>query len=132
MLKDFDVWVRFQLLHQRFLYRAAGCVGRVHDTAVRMAAFTGEVQFSGIVIVPGERHALFEQPLDGTAAMLHHEAHRVILAQSRAGDMGVADVVGRGIFLAQHGGDATLCPCAGSIEELLLGEQRNLLGFGES
>ena len=78
---------------------------------------------SSVAAVAGEGHALLDQPLDRPAAALDHEAHRVVVAQARPGDVGVADVVLEGVGAVQHGGDAALGPAEAPVQELVLGDE---------
>ena len=132
MLQHLDVGMRFQLLNQRFLHRATGGVGGVYDATMRMPALTGEMQLSSVLVVMRERHTLFEQPLHSGATVPNDKTHGSIVTQPSASDMGVTNVVRRRIIVAEHGGNTALRPGTGGIEELLLGDQRNFLGFGES
>ena len=95
MLQYLHVRMRLELLHECFLHGATGRVGRMYDAAMRMPAFTGEMQLGSIVIFPGERHALGKQPLDGAATVLNHEPHGIIVAQTDASNVGIGNVVGR-------------------------------------
>jgi hypothetical protein len=96
------------------------------DPAVAVAPFAGEVQLLGVVAVAGERDPLGDQPFHRLPAALDHEAHRVVVAEARPGDVGVADVVCKGVGLVQDRGDPALGPAGGPVEELVLGHQGHL------
>ena len=80
MLQHLDVRVRFQLLHQCFLHRAPGRIGGMHNPAVRMPAFAGEMQLGGVVVVARKWHTLRDQPFHGGATVLDHESDRLVFA----------------------------------------------------
>ena len=102
------------------------------DPAVAVAALPGEVQLVLVVVVAGEGHPLGDQPFDRSAPALDHEADRVVVAQARAGDVGVADVVLEGIGAVQDGRDPALGPARGAVQELVLGHEGDLVaGLGE-
>ena len=118
----------FTLPDEGLLHRAAGGIGGVDDAPMAVAALAGEVQLVLVVVVAGEGHALGDQPFDRLAAALDHEAHRVVVAQARPGDVGVADVVFERVRAVQDGGDAPLGPARGPVQELVLGHQGHLAG----
>ncbi len=84
-----------------------------------------------VVVVAGEGDSLLDQPFDRVAPALDHEAHRVVVAQARAGDVGVADVVFERVGAVQHGRDAALRPARGPVEQLMLRDQGYLLPVGQ-
>jgi hypothetical protein len=108
-----DVRVRAGQRHQRGLDRTAGGIGGVHDAAVRVATFAGQVQARAaveLVLVARELDSLVEQPLDACRTALDGEAHGILVAQAGAGDQGVGDVVLKRILGVKHGGYAALRP----------------------
>ena len=131
-LEDLDVGVALDLLDEGALHGVARGVGRVDDAAVAVAALPVQVQFLGPAVLAGERHPLVHEPLDGVAPALDHEAHRVVVAQSPAGHVGVADVVLHGVGAVEHGGDAALGVGGGAFEEFVLGDEGHLAVGGEA
>ena len=93
MLQHRDVRMGLDLGFQRGLHGMAGGVGGMDDAAVAVAAFAGEVIADVAGCVPGERHALADQPFDGLASVLDHVAGDLGVAQAGAGDLGVVDVI---------------------------------------
>ena len=121
-----DVGMRFGRAQERFLHRPAGRVVDVHDAAVRMAAFAGEVEVAALAV---ERHAQFDQAIDRVRGALDHEFHRLAPVEARARDHGVANVVLEGVARVEHRGDAALRPRRAAAGERALGEHGHLPGF---
>lgn len=136
MLQQFDVGALAGLLEQGLEDGGASSIGGVDDAAMAVATFAGQVELESAVIaarvfVAGERHALVDQPLDGFAAMLDGEAHRVFVAQAAAGVKGVFDVGLHGIGVVQHGCDTALGPESRAIGQVALAQDRNAQVAGE-
>ena len=125
MLEHGDVRMRLDLGFQGGLDGMAGRVGGMDDAAMAVTAFPGQVvpDFAGLVA--GERHALADEPFDGFTAVFDHQPVDVRIAQPRAGDLGVADMVFRGIVFRQHRGDPPLGPVGCSVQQFALGNDPN-------
>ncbi len=109
--------------------RARG-VGGMDDAPVAMAAFTCQVKFEACVdhavgLIPGKRHALLDQPLDGFAAVLHGKANSVFVAQATAGIEGVLHVGLNRIGAVQYGRYAPLGPVGRTAGQVTLAQHRN-------
>jgi len=78
------------LLDERALDGRARRVGGVDDAAMAVAALAREVELVAADAFAREAHAVAHQPLDRPPAALDHEAHRVVVAKARAGNVGVA------------------------------------------
>ncbi len=125
-----DVGVAADALCERGLHRASGGVGSVHDAPFAVAAFAGEVVAGGFAVV-GEGHALGCQPVDHFPALADHEAGDVFVAEAGAGDQGVADMGLHRVVAVEHGCNAALCPGAGAVQELALGQDGDMLVLRE-
>ena len=110
---------------QRFLHGRAGGVGGVHDAAVAVAAFPGQVQLTPL---GRKRHAQFLQPGDGGGCVFHGELRGLQVAQSGAGHQGVVHMGGVAVAFGQHRGDATLGPVAGAVGDAAFGDHRHAMG----
>lgn len=100
--------------------RARGVAARVGDTAPVVAALTGEFQ----VAVGGrvELRPRRDEPPYGVGALGDQDAHRLLVAQARAGDQGVVEVLLGGVALAEGRGDAALRPAGRAVVEARLGD----------
>ena len=123
-----DIGVFLRCLEQRGLHRPAGRIVHMDDPAMRMPAFTGEVQ---VILFAVERDPQFAQAVDRGGGALDHEFDRFAVVEPRAGNHRVANVVVEGIARIEHRGDAALRPCGGATVEPALGEDQDLLGFGQ-
>ena len=95
-----------------------------------VAAFAGQVEleaavFPGVLIIAGKGHALFDQPVDGFAAVLDGEAHRILAAQTTAGIEGVFDVGFDRVGIVQYGGDTALGPVGGAVVQCAFAQHGN-------
>src|SRR3546814_6539492 len=72
---------------QRGLDGATGGIGGMHDAAMAVTAFTRQMQVRAarFAFFLGERHALFEQPVDAIRAAFDGEAHGVLATQAEIG-----------------------------------------------
>ncbi len=116
---------------QRGLHRVPGGIGGVDYAAVAVATLAGEVIAHVAGLVAGERNALPDKPVDGLASALDHVAGDFGVAQSRAGDHGVADVVLGRVVLGEHRGNAALGPVGGAVQEFALGDDADFLAVGQ-
>ena len=89
------------------------------DAPVAVAAFARQVQFAGFL---REGHAQFLQPGNGGGRVFHGELRGFQVAQAGAGDQGVLHVRRDAVALAEHCGDAALCPVARAVAERALGD----------
>jgi len=103
-IEHVDIRMALHLLHQGFLDRAPGGVGRMDDAPVAMAAFAREVKLVLVVVVPCEWHSLCHEPFHRAPAPLDHEAHRLGVAEPGPGNQGVADVVFHRVGAVEDGG----------------------------
>lgn len=70
----------------------------------------------------GERDSLFHQPFDTGAAVLHHMADHIAVAQPRTGIQRIGDVGLDAVFVIEDGGDTTLGPEGGTLAQLALAD----------
>ena len=137
-LEDLDVRVPLHLLDEGALHGVAGRVRSVDDAPVAVPALAVQVQFLRATRLARERHALRHEPVDGVAAALDHEAHRVVVAQAGTGHVRVAGMVLERVGAVEHGRDAALGIGRGPFEELMLGDEsdaargRQAQGGGQS
>ena len=114
-------------LDERPLDLGAGRVAaRVHDARERVAAFAGEQQFGAVGRRLGVEVRAEQRQLAHTVGTLGHEdAHRVGVAETRAGGQRVDEVqigrVGRG----QRGGHAALRVARRGVRQLTLGQHEH-------
>ena len=111
---------------ERDLHRMPGCIGRVNDAALAVAAFAGQVEAEFGLLVAGERHALRDQPFNGLAAMRHDEAGRGLVAQSGAGDQRVLHVLVMAVMRVEHGRNTALRPVTGAVTQRAFGDHDHL------
>ena len=93
----------------------ASCIGRVNNPALAMAAFTCQMKSKFGFDVACKWHALFYQPVDCRTAVFYDVASRSLITQTCASDQRIGDVLIKTILRIEYGGDATLCPVAGTI-----------------
>lgn len=93
---------------------------RVRDTAPVVAALAGELDLTGLGGV--EVRAGGDQPAYGVGTLGDQGADRVLVAQARARDQGVVQMLLRGVAVAQRGGDAALRPARGAVVQAGLGD----------
>jgi hypothetical protein len=109
--------------------RGGACgVGGVHDAAVGVAAFAGQVQ---LAVLGGEGHAQLLQPGDRGGRVLDRELGGLQVAQAGARDQGVVHVGGVAVALGQHGRDAALGPVARAVGNAALGHHGHAVRRGE-
>jgi hypothetical protein len=102
-----DVGMGFGRGDQRLLHGPAGCIVDVDDAAMRMAAFTRQVQGASLGI---EGHADLFEPADCLGGVFDHELDRFTPVKARAGHHRIAHVIIEGVALIEHGGDPALSP----------------------
>ena len=124
---QFDIGALAGLLQQGVEDRGARGIGGVDDAPMAMAALAGEVELETAVlalllVVTGEGHALFDQPLDGLAAVLDGEAYGILAAQAATGVEGVGDMGFDGVGVIQHGRHAALGPVGGAVGQVALAQ----------
>ena len=100
----------------------------MHDAAMRMPAFAGQVE---IALGAVEGDAQFAQPVDRGRRALDHEFDRLAIVEPRARDHGVANMVVERVARVEHGGDPALRPGGGSAVEPALRQHQHLLRFGQ-
>ncbi|MNJ67511.1 hypothetical protein D3C77_636910 [compost metagenome] len=83
------------------------------------------------MLIAGEGHALFDQPLDRFAAVLDGKAHGVFMAQAAAGIEGVLDMRLHGIGIVQHRRDPALGPEGRAVGQVALAEHGDSQVAGE-
>ena len=101
--------------------RAGGVAARVRDPAAVVAALAGQHQLA----VGGSRSKLGagrDQPPYGVGALGDQDPYGLLVAQARAGDQGVVQVLLGGVALAEGRGDAALGPAGGAVVEAGLGD----------
>lgn len=101
-------------------FRARGVAAGVGDAAAVVAALAGEGEaaLGGLVEVRAGR----DEAAHGVRALGDQEADRLPVAQARAGDQGVVQVLLGGVALAEGRGDAALGPAGGAVVEAGLGD----------
>ena len=115
--------------------RHSGGVGGVDDAPVAVAALAGQVIGQGIglgALQAGKVHPLVDQPADRLRAVFHRVAHRVIMAQAAAGQVGVAHMALQGVVAVEHRGHAALGVVSACMGEFTLGQQRRLHAVGQA
>ena len=111
-LNDLDAWVianGIELGDERAADLGSGGVAAcVHDAVAVVAALARErdVAVRGGVEVRAARHEF----ADSVGAFGDERAHGLLAAQPRPGNQGVVEVLLRGVFRIQRGGDAALRP----------------------
>ncbi|MNZ42564.1 hypothetical protein D3C78_601410 [compost metagenome] len=127
LLKQFDVGAFAGLLQQRGENGCARGIGGMDDAPVAVPAFAGQVKFEAAIVnagvlIAGKGHALFDQPLNGFAAVLDGESHGIFVAQPAAGIESVLDMGLHGIGVVQYRGHATLGPESRAIGQVALAQ----------
>src|SRR5690606_32815911 len=99
---------------------AGGVAARVGDAAAVVAALAGEGQaaFGGLV----EVGAGGDQPAHRVGALGDEDADRLLVAQARAGDQRVVEVLFGSVAVTEGRGDAALRPPGGAVVEPGLGD----------
>ncbi len=137
--------VRQEVEHERVLdraqatraYRLHQCAGDlragrvtagVGDAAAVVAALAGEFQAAFLRLV--EVRARRDEPSYRVGALGDEDADRLLVAQARARDQGVVEVLFRGVALAEGRGDAALGPAGGAVVEAGLGDHDRLQAHG--
>ncbi len=94
-----------------------------------MSALPGQVIFEAVFfalgVVAGEGDALFDQPLDGFAAVFDGKAYRFFLAQSAARNEGVGDMRFDCVGVVQYCGHTALSPIRRAVRQLALTQHRD-------
>ncbi|CAM5633851.1 hypothetical protein SGRIM128S_07255 [Streptomyces griseomycini] len=100
--------------------RTGGVAARVGDAAAVVAALAGELQaaLGGLV----ELRTGGDQTAHGVGALGDEDADRLLVAQARARDQGVVQVLLGGVALTEGRGDAALGPAGGAVVEPGLGD----------
>ncbi len=124
VLDQFEVVVGADGLDQGARYLRAGRVpARVGDTTAVVAALAGEQDLALVVLVEGRSGG--DQAADRARALGDEHPHRLLVAQARARDEGVLQVLLGGVALAERGGDAALCPAGRAVVEHRLGDDQH-------
>ena len=100
---------------------AGRVAARVRDAAAVVAALAGQLDLAGVG-VGVEAGAGGDQPAYGVGALGDEGADGLLVAQARARDEGVVEVLLGGVALAERGGDAALRPARGAVVEAGLGD----------
>ncbi|CAM5430549.1 hypothetical protein SPURM210S_06104 [Streptomyces purpurascens] len=99
---------------------AGGVTARVGDAAAVVAPLAGEFQSAlGGLVEPG---AGLDEAAYGVGALGDEDADGFLVAQARARDQGVVEVLFGGVALAEGRGDAALGPAGGAVVEAGLGD----------
>ena len=110
-------------------------IGGVHNAAMAVPAFLGEVIGSSVVraLISVEGHAPGSEPGDGRRPPFHHLPHDVGMAQPRTGGERVLDVMVDVVIAVEHGCDAPLSPRGRARRQRSLGKQGDgkVLGKGQ-
>ncbi len=131
VLEQRNIRMGADLLFQRDLHGVPGGIGRMDDPSLAVAAFARQVKahFSGGVT--RERHALIDQPFDRFAPVFDDVTGGGLVAQTGAGNQGIGHVLLVAVARIEHGGNTTLGPGAGAVEQGALGDDGNLAGLGQ-
>ena len=113
---------------ERLADRIAGRIGDMHDPAVAVAAFAGQMERA---ILAGEGNAEVDQMLDRAGCLLDHMLDDLEVVEARAGDHRVLDMRFEAVAFLEHRGDSALGAGAGAVAERALGDDRDLMGLGE-
>ena len=92
MFEHRDIRMGACLFAQRGLHRLPGRIGRVDDPPHAVAPFAGQMIAGPAALVPGKRHALLDEPLDGLRTVFHHITRGRFIAKTGAGDQRVANM----------------------------------------
>lgn len=100
--------------------RAGRVAARVRDTTPVVTALAGQLQssFGGLV----EVGAGLDEPPYGVGALSDEDPYGLLVAQARAGDQGVVQVLFGGVALPEGRGDTALGPAGGAVVEAGLGD----------
>ncbi len=135
VLKKLYIVALLDAVDQRAGDRHPGGVGGVDDAPVAVAALAGQVVGQGIglgALQAGKVHPLVDQPADRARPVFHRVAHRVVMAQAAAGQVGVAHVALQGVVAVEHRGHAALGVVSACMGEFTLGQQRRLHAVGQA
>ena len=99
---------------------AGRVAARVGDAAAVVAALAGERDLAAVGGV--EVRAGGDQPAYGVGALGDQGPDGLLVAQARARDEGVVQMLLRGVALAERGGDAALGPAGGAVVQPGLGD----------
>ena len=100
---------------------AGRVAARVRDAAAVVAALAGQLELAalgGLVEVRAGR----DEPAYGVGALGDEDAYGLLVAQARARDQGVVQVLLGGVALAEGRGDAALGPAGGAVVQAGLGD----------
>ncbi len=100
--------------------RAGRVTARVGDAAAVVAALAGQRDVAAVGGV--EVRAGVDQPAYGVGALGDQGAHGLLVAEARARDEGVVEVLLGGVALAERGGDAALGPAGRAVVQAGLGD----------
>lgn len=100
---------------------AGGVAARVRDPAAVVAALAGEFYLAGLRGGVEDRAGV-HQPPDRVRALGDEQPYGLLVAQARARDQGVVEVLLRGVALAEGRGDTALGPAGGAVVEPGLGD----------
>jgi hypothetical protein len=95
------------------------------DAPTTMTSFTSQLQaVAGVAFLPLriEIYAEFQQGLNHFGTTFHHVADDLLITQSCSRSEGVLDVLFKGIFVGEYGGDAALGTARGRFRRRALGD----------
>lgn len=108
--------------------RAGRVAARVGDAAAVVAALAGQRDVAAVGGV--EVRAGGDQSAYGVGALGDQGAHGLLVAEARARDEGVVEVLLGGVALAERGGDAALGPAGRAVVEAGLGDDDGVQAGG--
>jgi hypothetical protein len=124
-----DVRIGIGRLFKRLLHRPTRRVVDMHNPAVRMAAFAGEVPF--LIITRIERHAQIGQPADRLGCVFNNEFDGFALVEAAARHHRIADMILKCVAGFKHSGNPALRPSRGTVRKRPLGQHGDLLCLRE-
>lgn len=110
--------------------RAGRVAARVGDAAAVVAALAGQRDVAAVGGV--EVRAGVDEPAYGVGALGDQGAHGLLVAEARAREEGVVEVLLGGVALAERGGDAALGPAGRAVVEAGLGDDDGVQAGGDA
>ena len=109
-LQNTNIGVRKRLANQRRFHRFTGGIGSVEDTAMAMAAFTGQVValFAVGLGLSIKQHTLVDKPLHARSGVAGDERDSMAIAQAGPGDERIFNVRFHAVGFIKNGGNTAL------------------------